>query len=313
MPVRGLEMGETGPALRRNLGHMLDAIDRVFQGGAAPQLLQFDGFPLQGGRKWTRREASELAIELPGVETEAIGVKCREYGTWIVFGAYAHDPDWPGHVLSITTVMDDTGRIVDRHWKSCRTRGVFKDPDLFTTTIHDVLDRYVEMYGRDAVIPVTRTPLGNIATTAVQCEPELIRAMAMKGAEIVLRAASGGCSRIDIQACAMHNGIYSSMVLDPGSVRCGPLPGDAHCAAAIYGPDGTAIAESSGRVQHLVSAQILIGDLRARRCAPALPMEMCGDVFDRYQGPFAPGSWLRRMPRSLEEAVHHHRQTSRWK
>ena len=114
--VHRIDGGQARPALQRNLEGMLEAIDRNFHEGAGPDLLQFHDFPLQGGRRWTRREASELSIELPGVETEAIGRKCREYAVWIVFGAYVRDPDWPGHVLSITTLMDDKGRIVDRHW-----------------------------------------------------------------------------------------------------------------------------------------------------------------------------------------------------
>ena len=108
--------------------------------------------------------------------------------------------------------MNNKGEIVAKHWKERNIKGVFPGFELFTTTVYDVLDRYVEMYGRDAVIPITRTPLGNITTTAAQREPELFRAMALKGAEIFLRTASGGFQPLDIQACALYNGVYSSVV-----------------------------------------------------------------------------------------------------
>ena len=58
--------------------------------------------------------------------------------------------------------MNDKGEIVDRHWKARNLKGFFGGrKELFTTTIYDVLDRYVEMYGPDAVLPVTRTPPGS--------------------------------------------------------------------------------------------------------------------------------------------------------
>lgn len=120
-----------------------------------------------------------------------------------MFGAYARDPDWPGHVLSITSAMDDQGRIVDKHWKARNIKGVFPGFALFTTTVYDVLDRDVEMYGRGAVMPVTRTPLGNLCTSSMQREPALFRAMAMKGAEVILRTASGSFTPMDVAATSL--------------------------------------------------------------------------------------------------------------
>ena len=126
----------------------------------------------------------------------------------LVFGSYVRDPDWPKSVLSITTIMNDKGEIVDKHWKARNIKGVFGGGiELFTTTIYDVLDRYVEMYGSDRVIPIARTPIGNIATSSVQREPELFRAMAMKGAETdfagqIIRTANAHANRVAVQAGA---------------------------------------------------------------------------------------------------------------
>jgi predicted amidohydrolase len=186
-------------------------IDKAFHYGPRPDILFFHEFPITGWNTWTRKEILGFALELPGEETEQISKKAREYGCYVVFGTYAKDPDWPGHVLSITTIIDPKGEIVGKHWKARNIKGVFHGFELFTTTIYDVYDRYVEMYGLDEVIPVTRTPIGNIATTSTQLEPELIRAMAMKGAEIVLRTATGGFSPLDIQASALYNSIYVAL------------------------------------------------------------------------------------------------------
>ncbi len=312
--VHSFDAKETRTALKRNLEHMLQTIDRAFYFGARPDLLQFHEFPLQGWRRWTRKEAHQLSIELPGVETEAIAKKCREYDTWIVFGAYVRDPDWPGHVLSVTTVMDNKGEIVDKHWKARNIKGVFPGFELFTTTIYDVLDRYVEMYGHDAVIPVTRTPLGNIATSSAQREPELFRAMAMKGAEIFLRTASGGFSPLDIQACAMYNGVYSSVVNNSISPDNGPFfddPGSG--GTALYGPNGDVVSEASSKHEQVVVGRVPIAELRARKRQPVVHMEMYRDIFDRYQSRYAPNLWSEYVPESLEDAARYVRDKSRWK
>ncbi len=312
--VHSFEPSQTRTALKRNLEHMLETIDRAFYFGARPDLLQFHEFPLQGWRRWTRREAYQLAIELPGVESEAIAAKCRQYDTWIVFGAYVRDPDWPGHVLSITTVMDNTGRIVDKHWKARNIKGVFPGFELFTTTIYDVLDRYVEMYGRDAVIPVTRTPLGNLATSSAQREPELFRAMAMKGAEVFLRTASGGFMPLDVQACALYNGVYSSIVNNSISPDNGPFfddPGSG--GTALYGPNGEAIATASSLHEQLVVGRIPIAELRARKRQPVVHMELYRDIYDGYHSKYAPNLWSQYLPESLEDAARYVRDKSRWK
>src|SRR3546814_11095880 len=91
-------------------------------------------------------------------------------------------------------------------------RGMWPCVEQFTTTIYDVYDRYVEMYGLDAVIPVERTDIGNISLSSVQFEPELFRCMTLKGAEIILRTATGGCEWHDMRLTAYHNDVFVTIV-----------------------------------------------------------------------------------------------------
>lgn len=312
--VRTFDADGWKAGLRSNLDHMLTLIDKAFYYGARPDLLFFHEFPLSGWRRWTREEVLRFAIEIPGPETEAIAKKAREYGAWIVFGAYARDKDWPGHVLSITSVMNDRGEIVDKHWKARNIKGVFPGFELFTTTVYDVLDRYVEMYGRDAVIPVTRTPLGNLCTSSIQREPELFRAMAFKGAEVILRTASGGFTPMDVAATSLYNGTYTAIVNNSVSPDNGLFFDDAGSGGtAVYGPDGRAIAEADGKEEQLVVARIPIADLRARKRQPVVHMELYRDVFDAYRSRYAPNLWAERVPDSLEDAAAFLKDKSRWR
>ena len=312
-PVHTFEVSQRKAGMQRNLKYIADAIDKA-RYFASPDMLFFHEFPLTGWRKWTRAEAQKMSIQIPGPETDVIAAKAREHNVWVVFGAYVRDPDWPGHVLSVTTIMDNTGKIVDKHWKARNVKGVFPGFELFTTTVHDVLDQYVEMYGRDAVLPVTRTPLGNLATSSTQREPELFRAMAMKGAEVFLRTATGGFVPLDMQATSLYNGTYTAVVNNAISPDNGPFfedPGSG--GSALYGPDGSLVAEASGKHEQMVQGRVDIGALRARKRQPSIHMSLYKDVFDAYQEQYGPNLFSEYLPDSLEDAGRYLKDKSRWK
>lgn len=312
-PVHTFDVSQVKAGLARNLAYVTEAIDKACY-YSSPDLLFFHEFPLTGWRKWDRADAQRMCIEIPGPETDAIAAKAREYNVWVVFGAYVRDPDWPGHVLSITTIMDNTGRIVDKHWKARNVKGLFPDFELFTTTVYDVLDQYVEMYGRDAVMPVTRTPLGNIATSSTQREPEIFRALAMKGAEIFLRTATGGFEPVDMQATSLYNGTYTAVVNNSISPDNGPFfddPGSG--GTALYGPNGKAVAEASSKHEQMVIARVDIGALRARKRQPSIHSALYNDVFNTYQEQYAPNLFSAYQPTSLEDAGRYLKDKSRWK
>jgi hypothetical protein len=170
------------------------------------------------------------------------------------------------------------------------------------------------MYGRDAVIPVTRTPLGNLCTSSIQREPELFRAMAFKGAEVILRTASGGFTPMDIAATSLYNGVYTAIVNNSVSPNNGLFFDDAGAGgSAIYGPDGRAIAEADGKEQQLVSARIPIAELRVRKRQPIVHMDLYRDVFTAYQSRFPPNLWSQYVPDSLQDASRYLADKSRWK
>lgn len=297
-----------------NLKHFLELIDKAFYYGQRPDILFFHEFPLTGWRKWTRKEILTFAPELPGEETEQIAKKAKEYGCYIVFGTYAKDKDWPGHVLSITVIMNSQGEIIGKHWKARNIKGVFPGFELFTTTIYDVLDRYIEMYGVDEVVPVTRTPLGNIATTSTQNEPEIIRAMAIKGAEIVLRTASGGFNPLDIQASAFYNQVYVALANNAYSPDNPGFFDDAGSGGTtIYGPDGKVLASAETKFETMIRARIPIAAFRESHTQPIIHSELYTPVYNLYRSSFPPNLFTSYQPESLEDAKRYLEGKSRWK
>lgn len=300
---------------RDNLNHMVKLIDAAYAFGGGPDLLFFHEFPITGfGAGWTRADVLKVAIEIPGVETEVLAKKAQQYGCYLVFGSYAKDPDWPGHVLSITTVMGPDGKILARDWKARNIKGVFGgEIELFTTTIYDVLDRFVEMYGRDAILPIVKTPIGNLATSSVQREPELFRALAIKGAEVILRTATGGFAPVDVAATALYNGVYTAVAnnaISPGS----PFFEDSNAGgSAIYGPDGEVLASAKSPNETMVTTRIPIGAFRARHRQPTIHPQLYNDVMGQYNPRFPPNLFSGYVPSDLKDAGKYLRDKGVWK
>jgi predicted amidohydrolase len=310
-----VDLARADASRRENLSHMIKLIDGAFAFGGGPDLLLFHEFPITGfGAGWSRKDVLKAAIEIPGVETEALSAKALQYGIYLVFGSYARDSAWPGHALSITTIIGPDGKILARDWKARNIKGSFGGAiELFTTTIYDVLDRYVEMYGRDAVVPVVRTPIGNLATSSVQREPELFRAMAIKGAEVILRTATGGFVPADVAVTSLYNSVYTAVAnnaISPGS----PFFEDTNAGgSAIYGPDGEAIAMAKSPNETLVTARIPISSFRAQHRQPTIHPQLYLDVLNGYTPRFPPNLFADYLPTDLKDAGRYLRDKGVWK
>ena len=303
--IRGVDVNRIQQTRQDNLNHLLELIDAANNWGGPKDLLLFHEFPITGySNKWNRQDLLKIAIDIPGEETEAIGKKAKEYGCYIVFGSYAKDEAWPNHILSITTIIGPDGEIVDKHWKARNIKGVFGPGfELFTTTIYDVLDQYVEMYGWDAVIPVTRTPIGNLATSSIQKEPELFRALAMKGAEIILRTATGGFNSLDVQTTSLYNDVYTAIVNNavspdnPGFFADGGSGG-----SAIYDPNGKLLNEANSVHESSVTATIPIAKFRESHYPPSVHMELYRPVFNKYVNRYPPNLFSSYQPEDTADA-----------
>ena len=313
--VRAVDVNNRDASVRANLEHLLGLIDAA-NGWLGPKdIVFFHEFPITGfNAGWKRTDLLKVAIEIPGPETEAIGARAKRYGCYVVFGSYARDPLWPNHILSITTIIDPKGEVVGRHWKARNIKGLFGRFEVFTTTIYDVLDEYIEKYGVDEVVPVTRTPVGNICTTSTQLEPEIIRAFALKGGEIMLRTATGGFDDYDIQANARYNNMYTAIVNQsisrdsPGSfedVRAG--------GSAIYGPNGELLGRANSVNEGPVLARIPIRAFREKRRIPNVHAALYRALYAQYVEPYPPNLFSAYQPTDGFDSARYLGDKRRWK
>ena len=171
------------------------------------------------------------------------------------------------------------------------------------------------MYGRDAVIPVTKTPLGNFITSSVQREPELFRAYAMKGGEVFLRTATGGFPREDVLATALYNRVYvaaSNNAVSPDNPGFFDDSGAAG-GSCIFGPDGKLIDEANSVHETIVTARVPIAQVRRTHRQPVVHMSLYKDLFNAYQERYPPNLFTAYQPKDGQDAYTYLRNKSTWK
>jgi len=282
--------------IKNNLEHMLELCGATCAYPVRrPRLLVFPEFTLNGfDNTWTRDDWMNIAIMIPGEETEAIGKKARELGCYIAFASHTQNPDWPSHHFNSSILIGPEGNIIHEHWKAyAGFPGVLE----FGTTVHDVLDEFIERYGWDAVWPVARTPIGNIATYVCSegMVPETARMFAFKGAEILCRCIGGGGFgeapgdqfitqfRAD---CAFSNvyGIYSNG--GSGATINGAPGFEIHRGgnSMLVGPGGEILSRAVDSKEQPVTGAIPIATFRARHRTVRIRTEIYVPTYQQFPG-----------------------------
>jgi predicted amidohydrolase len=310
-----IDLRDKAATNKRNLQRVLRLIDLAQNSpeewngerrwGSKVDLICMHEFPIQGFQPWTRKELNQIAYELPGPESEAIGERAKRYGCYISFGCYAKEKDWPDHVINMSVLVGPDGKIVSKQWKARNILGLFGDGALIGTTVYDVLDRYVEMYGWDAVLPVARTDIGNIAITAVGAEPMLYTCLGLKGAEILVLSVTGGSNAESAIQTARANRLYTLGVgnaVSPNNIGFPESSGTRDEGTVIVDPRGTVLAKTDNHHEDIITARIPIADFRKTRRVQELPMALMLPVFQQYQPTFQPNAFMDKLPATYQEA-----------
>ena len=274
--------------LAHNLAQMTTLTERACSTGKKPDFILFNEFPLTGYSDGPREEKLKFTIQIPGPESDALGKLAKKCDTYIIFGSYARDDAWPGHILSLNAVIGRDGKVVEKFWKTRNVKNYQPDMEIPTTTIENVYDRYVAMYGKEALFPVLRTEFGNFAVSTVQRDTMVFNAFAMRGVEIMFRTATL-FSKLDVQATASFNNFYSAM----SNIN---FPADSEWAkggggSLIVSPSGQVLAEEPSNNEAIIEAEIDIAAFRKGRDGtgrriPDYPMDITRPVFEQYQAAF---------------------------
>ena len=301
--------------LKRNMDRALRLIDLAQNSpeewggerrwGSKVDLICMHEFPIQGFQPWTRKELTQIAFELPGPEVATIGERAKRYGCYIAFGCYAKLKDWPDHVINMSVLVGPDGGIVDMQWKARNILGLFGDQALIGTTVYDVLDRYVEMYGWDRTLPVARTDIGNICMTAVGAEPTLYTFLGLKGAEILVLSVTGGSNAESAINTARANRLYTVGVgnaVSPDNIGFPEASGTEDGGTVIVDPRGSTLAKTDNHHEDIITARIPIADFRKTRRVQELPKALLLSVLQAYDPVFQPNAFADALPATYKEA-----------
>ncbi len=278
--VRNLQDYENvADGLAANLAIMKGWAEKACNEGPSPDFILFNEFPLTGYSSGTRNEKLKFTIEIPGPETRALGEVAKACDTYLIFGSYARDEAWPGHILSINTVIGRDGAVLKEFWKPRSVKRLYATREIPTTTVENVRDRFRAMYGIEEEFPVLMTEYGNIAVSTVQLDPFVFAAFGMRGVEIMFRT-STLFSKVDVQATALYNDYYSAM----SNITFPPDSDWAHMGGGslIVDPDGKVLAEDESNDESIITAEIPIAEFRKGRRINRYPLEVVQSVYDQF-------------------------------
>lgn len=230
--------------------------------------------------------AERAAIEVDGPEYEALASISSARKIFLAGNAYELDANFPGLYFQTSFVVSPAGETVLRYRRL---------NSMFTPTPHDVWTRYLDTYGIDAVFPVARTEIGNLACIASEeiLFPELARVLAIRGAEVLLHSTSEAASpqttikQVARRARAAENLAYIVSANTAG-IEGSPIPGESTDGGSqLVDFEGRVLAEAAPGESMVANAEIDLSALRRARRRPGMSNLLARNRFDLYADSYA--------------------------
>ncbi|MFC7589036.1 nitrilase-related carbon-nitrogen hydrolase [Nonomuraea antimicrobica] len=229
----------------------------------------------EGLAEWRDR----AALDPDGPEYRALAAVAAEHGVFLCANAYERDPHFPDLFFQATVILSPAGSVVLRYRRL---------HSLFSPTPYDVWERYLEIYGIDGVLPVARTEIGNLAVVASEeiLVPELARALALRGAEVLCNPTSEASSpaltpkAIARRARAVENLAYV-VSANTGGLSGTAIPGDStNGGSELIDHEGRALAQAGPGSRWSPPPSWTSPPCAAPGCAPAWATTSAGSRRD---------------------------------
>lgn len=228
----------------------------------------------------------KACLQVDGPEYEALSDIAQKNNIYLSGNAYECDPNFPQLYFQTSFIVNDSGDVVLRYRRLI---------SMFSPTPHDVLDAYFSKYGADSLFPVVDTELGRLACVASEeiLYPEITRAMAVNGAEVICHSSSEVASprptpkNIAKQARAYENMLY---VVSANSAGIDNIPFPASSTegnSQVVDYKGQVLAEASNGESMAGTAEIDIAKLRASRDTPAMTNTLARQRLELFGGVYS--------------------------
>lgn len=214
--------------------------------------------------------AARAAIAPSGPEYDSLGKMAQDCGVFLSGNAYETDEHFDGLYFQTSFIIDPSGSTVLRYRRLI---------SMFAPTPHDVWDRYLDIYGIDGVFPVADTDIGRLACCASEeiLFPEICRALALRGAEVLLHSssevASPALTQKDVgkRARAIENLAYVVSANTGGLYGVGMPASSVDGMSKIIDHRGIVLAEAASGESMAAYGEIDLAALRAARRKPGMP------------------------------------------
>lgn len=245
------------------------------------------GFPQQESIVEWRDKA---ALELDGRVYEALGAMVQKHKIYFSGNAYELDPHFPDLYFQTSFIMGPNGDVILRYRRLNA---------MLTPTPHDVWAYYLEAYGYDAVFPVAKTNIGNLACIASEdiLYPEVARSLAMRGAEVFLHSTSEIGSplltpkHVAKMARAIENTGYVVSANSAGITGSNLPLNSLDAGSAIIDYRGLVLAQSGQGESMVANADIDLTALRQSRQRPGPNNLLSRQRFELYADSYAQHSY----------------------
>jgi predicted amidohydrolase len=245
------------------------------------------GFPMGETFEQWRDKA---CLEMDGKIYEKIGKMAADNGVFLSGNAYELDPNFPDLYFQTSFIFNTEGSLILRYRRL---------NSMFAPTPHDVLDKYVDIYGYDALFPTVKTEIGTLACIASEeiLYPEIARCLMMRGAEIFLHSSSEISSPMPTQkniaklARATENMAYIVSANSAGMADS-PIPfasTDGHSQIVNY--EGMKLCEAATGESMVANATINLEALRHARGRLGMSNFIARQRFELYAKSYADHSF----------------------
>ncbi len=208
--------------------------------------------------------AEKGAIAPDGREYDRLGKIAQDNKVFLSGNVYETDRHFADLYFQTSFVIAPNGDVVLRYRRLI---------SMFAPTPHDVWDKYLDIYGLDAVFPVADTEIGRLACCASEeiLYPEICRAHALRGAEIILHSTSEVASNeltpkdIAKRARAMENICYVVSANSGGILDSPILQNSVDGMSKVVDYKGRVLAAASVGESMVANAEIDLAGLRYYR------------------------------------------------
>jgi predicted amidohydrolase len=241
------------------------------------------GFPMgETAQQWR----AKAAFDADGPEYAGLAELAVKHQVFLGGNAYETDPHFPELYFQACFVIAPDGRTVLRYRRLI---------SMYAPSPYDVLDKYLDAYGADALFPVADTEIGRLAAIASEeiLYPEIARCHAMKGAEVFIHPTSEAASplptpkNIAKQARAIENIAYV-VSANTGGMTGTPIPqNSADRGSKIVDPRGLVIAEAASGPSMCAYGEVDLGLVRRLRHRTGMPNLLARTPAALYAGEYA--------------------------